>query len=71
MAEKCFVIDRTPPVVNGVENNKVYNSDVTINYVDNLSGIKSAVFKGLNVLPETVVTESGDYTLAITDFPTI
>ncbi len=67
-ATDCFIIDRTAPIISGVENGMVYNTDVTINYSDNLSGIKSAVLNGSNILSGIVLTENGDYTLTLSDF---
>ncbi|PKM72043.1 MAG: hypothetical protein CVU91_11165 [Firmicutes bacterium HGW-Firmicutes-16] len=68
IAAGCFVIDRSSPTVTGAENNMVYNTDVTLNWSDDISGIKSSVLNGLNILPGTVLTENGAYTLTVTDF---
>jgi hypothetical protein len=67
IAAEQFFIDRTPPTVMGIENNKTYRSDVTINFCDSVSGIKSAMLNGDNILPGSVVTQNGDYTLTLTD----
>ncbi|NLT62929.1 MAG: hypothetical protein GXY01_00495 [Clostridiales bacterium] len=67
-ASDCFIIDKTPPEVFGVENNMVYNTDVTINYSDDLSGVKSAMLNGRNVLSGCILTGNGDYTLKVTDY---
>jgi len=68
VAVKEFIIDRTSPDVYGAANQQVYTSDVTITYSDNLSGIKSAALNGKNILSGAIISQSGDYTLTVTDF---
>jgi hypothetical protein len=56
------VVDNTPPVVSGVENNKSYNYDVTINYSDAL-----ATLNGKSIENGTRVSDEGYYVLRATD----
>lgn len=67
-ARKNFIVDKTAPVVDGVEENKMYKKGIEINLSDNLSGVKSATLNG-EVMPNekfTVYT-SGVYTLVVQD----
>lgn len=68
MATSHFVIDKTPPNIIGVENGKVYNTDITLKFMDSLSGIKSAVLNGNNILSCAHLTENGEYRLKVMDY---
>lgn len=68
IATEDFVIDKTSPTVLGIENNKVYNTDVKITYFDNISGIKSATLDGNFCASGKTLTASGSYKFSITDF---
>lgn len=65
-----FTIDKTKPVISGVENNKYYNSDVTP-IIDDIN-LKSATLKlngkhVKNYRPGETLTKEGTYTLLATD----
>ena len=62
-----FVKDGTKPVVTGVENGKTYTGSVTINFSDELSGIKSAKLGKKKVKSGVKVSKAGTYTLKVTD----
>ena len=63
-----FIVDKTQPVVSGVENGGTYPGDVCITYCDNLSGVKSALLNGRPLASGTVLTQNDEYTLLVTDF---
>lgn len=67
LSVKDFIIDKTSPEIIGIENQMTYKNDVVINFSDNLSGIKSAVLNGVNILSGSVATENGNYKLTVTD----
>jgi hypothetical protein len=68
LEEEEFIIDRTPPSIMGVENRATYFGEVTVMYYDSLSGVKSAMLNGRNILSGARVTKAGDYTLTVTDY---
>jgi hypothetical protein len=68
IATEEFLVDKTPPIISGVENNMVYKTDVKINFSDNLSGVKSALLNGQNVSSGTVLKANGDYKITVTNF---
>ena len=68
LSTKDFIIDRTPPEIIGIEDQMTYKNDVSINISDKLSGIQSAALNGATILPGSVVSENGNYTLVVTDF---
>lgn len=57
-----IVLDTTPPVITGVTNNGVYNTDVTISFNEGTATLNGATFSS-----GTTVSTSGNYTLAATD----
>lgn len=57
-----IVLDTTPPVVTGVTNNGVYNTDVTISFNEGTATLNGATFSS-----GTTVSTSGNYTLVATD----
>ncbi|WP_043931153.1 Ig-like domain-containing protein [Bacillus sp. EB01] len=57
-----FIIDKTPPHVFGVENDVIYNNDVTP-----LFGDGTATLNGLAYTSGTVVKDERTYTLVVTD----
>ena len=68
LSTKDFIIDRTSPEIIGIEDQMTYKNDVSINFSDKLSGIQSAALNGATILPGSVVSENGNYTLVVTDF---
>lgn len=64
---RCFVIDRTPPTITGISNGMVVNTDVTLNFYDTLSGIKSATLNGTAISTGSVITANGSYQLHVCD----
>lgn len=62
---KTITLDKTPPVitVNGAENGKATNQDVTISF----AGDETATLNGQVITNGKVVTEEGDYHLIVTD----
>ena len=62
-----FIKDSTKPVVTGVENGKTYTGDVTIEFSDELSGIKSAKLGKKKIKSGKVISKAGTYTLKVTD----
>ena len=67
-ATKTFVVDKTAPEIDGVENDKVLKKGVEITLSDNLSGIKMVTLNG-RVMPNDKFTvyDSGVYTLIVQD----
>lgn len=57
-----IVLDTTPPVITGVTNNGVYNTDVTISFNEGTATLNGATFSS-----GTTVSTSGNYTLVATD----
>ncbi len=57
-----FTIDQTAPVVNGVENNALFNYDVTIAFNEG-----TATLNGKAFISGDVVRADGSYTLIVTD----
>jgi hypothetical protein len=57
-----FTIDKTPPVVNGVEAGIYYNTDLTITFIEGSATLNSNPFTS----GQTVSTD-GNYTLVVTD----
>jgi len=57
-----IVLDTTPPVITGVTNNGVYNTDVTISFNEGTATLNGAVFTS-----GATVSTSGNYTLVATD----
>jgi len=57
-----FTIDKTPPVISGVEDGAAYHSSVKFSYNEG-----SATLNGNSVSANTVVSNAGSYTLAVTD----
>ncbi|WP_066248534.1 Ig-like domain-containing protein [Neobacillus drentensis] len=57
-----FTIDKTAPVVTGVEDNGLYNREVTVSFNEG-----TATINGKEMTSGTVVWEEGTYTLVITD----
>ncbi|WP_335547459.1 Ig-like domain-containing protein [Neobacillus drentensis] len=56
-----FTIDKTAPVVNGVEDG-IYNQDVTISFEDGTATLNDEV-----ITSETTVSKEGNYTLVVVD----
>jgi len=57
--------DTAPPVVSGVENGKLYNTDVTIGFTDGLP--VTAKLNGATVASGIVVSAEGSHELVVTD----
>ncbi|WP_431026888.1 S-layer homology domain-containing protein [Lysinibacillus sp. LZ02] len=57
-----FKIDQTSPVVTGVENNKVYDKDVTVTYNEGTATLNGSPFTS-----GTTISNKGSYTLVVTD----
>ena len=57
-----IVLDTTPPVIIGVTNNGVYNTDVTISFSEGTATLNGATFSS-----GATVSTSGNYTLVATD----
>ncbi len=57
-----FVIDKTAPIISGVENNAYYNTDLNITFNEG-----SATLNGLAFSSETLVSVENSYTLVVTD----
>ncbi|MFJ7732878.1 S-layer homology domain-containing protein [Lysinibacillus sp. NPDC097231] len=57
-----IVLDTTSPVIIGVTNNGVYNTDVTISFNEGTATLNGAVFTS-----GATVSTSGNYTLVVTD----
>jgi alpha-tubulin suppressor-like RCC1 family protein len=57
-----FVIDKTAPVISGVEHNRFYNSDRIITFNEG-----SATLNGADFTTGTEVTAEGSYVLTVTD----
>lgn len=57
-----IVLDTTPPVITGVTNNGVYNTDVTISFNEGTATLNGATFSS-----GATVSTSGNYTLVATD----
>lgn len=57
-----IVLDTTPPVITGVTNNGVYNTDVTISFNEGTATLNGAIFSS-----GTTVSTSENYTLVATD----
>ncbi|MGG2057469.1 S-layer homology domain-containing protein [Lysinibacillus pakistanensis] len=57
-----IVLDTTPPVITGVTNNGLYNTDVTISFNEGTATLNGAVFTS-----GATVSTSGNYTLVVTD----
>lgn len=68
LVTKNFVIDKTSPNVEGVENNNVYRSSVNIKYFDNMTGIQSASLDNSPIVSGHVVETVGSHILQLTDF---
>ena len=62
-----FVKDGTKPIVTGVENGETYTGAVTINFSDEISGIKTAKLGKKKIKNGAKVTKAGTYTLKVTD----
>ena len=64
-------IDKIAPIISGVIENSVYNTEITINAIDNESGIKTVkLLKNnieINYQLGTPITESGNYKIEIED----
>ncbi|MFC0187194.1 Ig-like domain-containing protein [Fictibacillus aquaticus] len=56
-----FTIDKTAPVITGVENNKSYNQDVSVQFNEGIATLNGIPFT------ESMITAEGDYTLNVTD----
>jgi len=67
LSTETFLIDKTAPEITGLENGSTHHDDVVLNLSDSLSGVKSAVLNGTNILSGSVITEPGSYTLTVTD----
>ena len=71
--EKTWLIDKTPPVVIGVNDGDLRNTDITISdYYDNLSGVKNVVISKnggteTEISKNTTLTETADYKLTAID----
>ncbi|SHP76890.1 Internalin-A precursor [Mycobacteroides abscessus subsp. abscessus] len=57
-----FTIDKTAPKVSGVSTNAYYNKDVKITFNEGKATLNGSAFKS-----ETIVKNSGTYTLIVTD----
>lgn len=57
-----IVLDTTPPVIIGVTNNGVYNTDVTISFSEGTATLNGATFSS-----GATVSTSGNYNLVVTD----
>lgn len=57
-----IVLDTTPPVITGVANSGVYNTDVTISFNEGTATLNGAPFTS-----GTIVKSTGNYTLVVTD----
>lgn len=57
-----IVLDTTPPVITGVTNNGLYNTDVTISFNEGTATLNGVVFTS-----GATVSTSGNYTLVVTD----
>ncbi|WP_286927203.1 MULTISPECIES: S-layer homology domain-containing protein [Lysinibacillus] len=57
-----IVLDTTPPVITGVTNNGLYNTNVTISFNEGTATLNGAVFTS-----GATVSTSGNYTLVVTD----
>lgn len=55
-------VDKTAPVISGVENNKTYNQDVTPIFNEGTAKLKGNAF-----ISGTVVSTEGEYSLIVTD----
>jgi hypothetical protein len=64
---KVTGIDTTKPTVSGVKNGKTYKKDVTIEFSDADSGVKSATLNGKKIKTGKTVSAAGKYTLIVTD----
>lgn len=60
--QSIITLDTAPPIVTGVENNKLYNQNVKINFNEG-----SAVLNGKTIADGEIVSEDGTHTLIITD----
>ena len=64
-------IDKIAPIISGVLENTVYNTEITINAIDNESGIKNVKLiknnSEINYQLGTPITESGNYEIEIED----
>ena len=64
-------IDKIAPIISGVQENSVYNTEITINAIDNESGIKNVKLLKNNIEIKyqlgTPITESGNYEIEIED----
>lgn len=60
--EKSFVIDNTAPVITGVVDNGVYNTDVVIHFNEGTGSLD-----GYDFVSGTTVTDDGAHTLVVTD----
>lgn len=68
VAYDTFIIDKTPPVISGVVNGGIYNSDVMVSCFDNATGIKYASLNGTAFTPGSTITGGGSYTLEVADY---
>lgn len=58
-------IDKTSPSISGSEIQKVYDCNARITFCDNVTGVKSAAQNANNFVSVTMLTENGDYMLAV------
>lgn len=74
ITKKVFTIayiDKEKPIITGIEDNRTYNEEITINATDTLSGIKSVeLLRDGNKISYNLgdkITESGNYTITVED----
>ena len=64
-------IDKDAPIITGVTDNAIYNEDIIINAIDNLSGIKTVTLtqngKKIDYTLGEKITDSGEYTIVVED----
>lgn len=62
-----FIVDTTKPVIEGVKNNGVYNSTISIKCTDKTSGIKSITLNNKKVSEKCTISAKGSYKLVVKD----
>ncbi len=67
VSTRSFVIDLSPPTVAGIGNGATVNADVTLNFYDTLSGVKSATLNGTPIATGSVINTNGSYQLHVCD----
>ena len=63
-----FLIDKTAPVISGVEDDGSYNTNKTVSFSDSLTGIKEIRVNGSVITSSKyTATEEGSYSISVTD----